>query len=38
MKFYKYQALSNDFVIADNVEKEENLSGIARLFCDRKKA
>ncbi len=37
MKFYKYQALSNDFVIADNVEKEENLSGIARLFCDRKK-
>ena len=37
MKFFKYQALSNDFAIADEDACEMGFSSLARILCERKK-
>ena len=37
MKFFKYQALSNDFAIADEDACEMGFSCLARILCERKK-
>ena len=37
MKFFKYQAFSNDFAIADEDACEMGFSSLARILCERKK-
>lgn len=37
MKFFKYQALSNDFAIADEDACKMGFSSLARILCERKK-